>query len=100
MRCSQPQLAFPIPRRSVKPARFCRSKNGVTNAQATKAAVRGAVLRKRAKHAEKETRRKIGASLLASVFSGFFFDIDCRVNHAANFQTKTQVLCYFLDARK
>ena len=78
MRCSQPQLALPIPRRSAKPARFCRSKNGVTFAQVTKAAVRGAKLRERAKHAEKETRRKIGASLLAFVFSGFFFDMDCR----------------------
>jgi len=64
MRCSQPQLAFPVPRRSVKPARFCRSKNGATNAQATKAAVRGAALRGRAKHAEKETGEKSGQACL------------------------------------
>ena len=44
----------------------------------------------------KRNRRKIGASLLAFVFSGFFFDIDCRVNYAGNFQCQRRFFVTFL----
>ena len=80
------------------PARFFRRKNGDTNTQDTKAAVRGATLRGFAKQTEKG-KTMSGASLLASVFVSPF-STNCRVNHAVNFQYQTQVLWYFLDARK
>ena len=47
----------------------------------------------------KKGKTMSGASLLASVFVSPF-STNCRVNHAVNFQYQTQVLWYFLDARK
>ena len=92
-----------LSRRRLKPSALCASsrsffpqkKRRHPNALRTTAAVCGAQLRERVKHAEKETGEKWG-KLACIHFLRFFFDIDCRDKTAATFQHKRRFFGTFL----
>ncbi len=87
-RARQPQPAFPIP------LVFAAAKTTQPFAQDTKAAVRGAALRGFAKQTEKGAWKR-GESLLSQTIPSPF-SINCRDNHAANFQPKRRFFGTFL----
>ena len=88
-------------RRSGVPSRsfFPQKKRRCPNAPRTKAAVCGAQLRARAKHAEKETGENRG-KLACIRFLRFLFRYRLPRHNCSQLPISTQVLCFFLDSRK
>ncbi|MBQ4551380.1 MAG: hypothetical protein IJA59_00340, partial [Clostridia bacterium] len=87
------------PQRHAFPLVFPQKKRRCPNAPRTKAAVCGAQLRARAKHAEKETGENRG-KLACIRFLRFLFRYRLPRQLRSQLPMPTQVLCYFLDSRK
>ena len=92
MRCSQPQLALCLP------LVFSAEKTAISNAPRTKAAVRGAALRGFAKQTEKGAWKRGESLLFQTIPNPFSYRLPRQKR--SQLSTQTQVLWYFLDARK